>query len=218
MALPYDVKAKITSEPKLKPSRHKNEIQYHLHFNVLVDGTKWDVAVNVGTNDADDLLKYKFAFDFRHSVIQTLAAAEAGSRTDRPDRTPCAGFHAQRSARQYRQVARQRCDGRFRVPGARGVTEALALEGAAAKFRRLCVRTVFQRRRRYPRHPHESRIDQGLHSSSATTTTITTTSGRTAPLSSTSASRNGRLTSPRSISELVPTDELGNPKPGAATI
>jgi uncharacterized protein YukJ len=73
------VKAKIVSEPMLKPSRHSHEIQYHLHFNLLVDGTNWDVAVNVGTNDADDLLKYKFAFDFRHPVIQTLAAAPAGS-------------------------------------------------------------------------------------------------------------------------------------------
>jgi uncharacterized protein YukJ len=73
------VKAKIVSEPVLKPSHRSHEIQYHLHFNLLVDGTTWDVAVNVGTNDADDLLKYKFAFDFRHDVIQTLAAAPAGS-------------------------------------------------------------------------------------------------------------------------------------------
>jgi len=81
MALPYGfVKAKIVSEPKLKSSRHHNEIQYHLHVSMLVDGDKWDVAINVGTNDADDLLKYKLIFDFRHSIIQTLAAAEAGSQ------------------------------------------------------------------------------------------------------------------------------------------
>jgi uncharacterized protein YukJ len=73
------VKAKIVSEPFLKPSHRSHEIQYHLHFNLLVDGAKWDVAVNVGTNDADDLLKYKLAFDFRHPLIQTLAAAQAGS-------------------------------------------------------------------------------------------------------------------------------------------
>lgn len=81
MALPYGyVKAKITSEPKLKSSRHKHEIQYHLHFSMLVDGTSWDVAVNVGTNDDDDLLKYKLVFDFRHPIIQTLAAAMAGAK------------------------------------------------------------------------------------------------------------------------------------------
>jgi uncharacterized protein YukJ len=81
MALPYGfVKAKIVSEPKLKSSRHHNEIQYHLHVSMLVDGDKWDVAINVGTNDADDLLKYKLIFDFRHSIIQTLAAVEAGSQ------------------------------------------------------------------------------------------------------------------------------------------
>jgi len=81
VALPYGyVKAKITSEPKLKSSRHKHEIQYHLHFSMLVDGTSWDVAVNVGTNDDDDLLKYKLVFDFRHPIIQTLAAAMAGAK------------------------------------------------------------------------------------------------------------------------------------------
>jgi uncharacterized protein YukJ len=80
MTLVYGfVRTKITSEPKLKPSRHQHEIQFHLHCNLDVDGSKWDVAINVGTNDADDLLKYKLAFDFRHPIIQTLAAAEGGS-------------------------------------------------------------------------------------------------------------------------------------------
>jgi uncharacterized protein YukJ len=73
------VKAKITSEPRLKPSRRRQEVQYHLHFSMLVDGANWDVAVNVGTNDADDLLKYKLAFDFHHPIIQTLANATAGA-------------------------------------------------------------------------------------------------------------------------------------------
>jgi uncharacterized protein YukJ len=73
------VKAKIVSEPRLKSSRHRNEIQYHLHVSMLVGGDNWDVAINVGTNDADDLLKYKLAFDFSHPIVQTLAAADAGS-------------------------------------------------------------------------------------------------------------------------------------------
>jgi uncharacterized protein YukJ len=79
------VKTKVTSEPKLKPSHHGHETQFHLHCNLDVDGDKWDVAINVGTNDADDLLKYKLVFDFRHPLIQTLAAAEPGSHelTDR---------------------------------------------------------------------------------------------------------------------------------------
>src|SRR5882757_179663 len=81
MTLAYGfVKTKITSEPKLKPSRHSHETQFHLHCNLDVDGDKWDVAINVGTNDADDLLKYKLAFDFRHPIIQTLGSADAGSR------------------------------------------------------------------------------------------------------------------------------------------
>jgi hypothetical protein len=44
-----------------------------------VAGENWDIAINVGTNDDNDLLKYKLAFDFRHPVIQTLSAAQAGS-------------------------------------------------------------------------------------------------------------------------------------------
>jgi hypothetical protein len=72
-------KQKNVSEPVLKPSHRSHETQYHLHFNLLVEGEKWDVAINVGTNDDNDLLKYKLAFDFRHPVIQTLSAAQAGS-------------------------------------------------------------------------------------------------------------------------------------------
>lgn len=81
MPLPYGfVKARMTAAPVfLKGTRRRNEVQYHLHFGLAVEGGPWDVAVNVGTNDADDLLKYKLAFDFRHPIVQTLAAAEAGS-------------------------------------------------------------------------------------------------------------------------------------------
>ena len=80
MTLAYGyVKTKVISEPKLKPSRHSHETQYHLHCNLQVDGQTWDVAVNVGTNDADDLLKYKLAFDFRHPIVQTLGSAGSGS-------------------------------------------------------------------------------------------------------------------------------------------
>jgi uncharacterized protein YukJ len=73
------VKAKIVSTPTLKSSRHSHETQYHLHFNLLVDGENWDVAVNVGTNDDDDLLKYKLVYDFRHSIIETLSQAAASA-------------------------------------------------------------------------------------------------------------------------------------------
>jgi uncharacterized protein YukJ len=80
MALRYGfVKAKMDSDPALKASRHGSEIQYHLHFKLLVGDDDWDVAVNVGTNDADDLLKYKLVFDFRHPLIRTLAGAGPGA-------------------------------------------------------------------------------------------------------------------------------------------
>ena len=80
MTLAYGyVKAKVVSEPMLQSSHHSHEIQYHLHVSMLVDGGQWDVAINVGTNDDDDLLKYKLVFDFRHPIIQTLADAEDGA-------------------------------------------------------------------------------------------------------------------------------------------
>jgi hypothetical protein len=81
MALKYGfAKATIISNPTLKGSRLAHETQYHLHFSLLVDAANWDVAVNVGTNDDDDLLKYKLVNDFRHPIISTLAAAVAGSQ------------------------------------------------------------------------------------------------------------------------------------------
>jgi uncharacterized protein YukJ len=83
MTLRYGfVKSKLASDPVLKPSRHGDETQYHLHFKLMIDGQPWDVAVNVGTNDADDLLKFKLVYDFRHPVIKTLAAAAPGAHQE----------------------------------------------------------------------------------------------------------------------------------------
>jgi hypothetical protein len=52
------------SAPKLESFRHKNEIQPHLHATSAIPGAgasiaQWDTAINVGTNDSDDLLQYK---------------------------------------------------------------------------------------------------------------------------------------------------------------
>ena len=80
MTLAYGyVKAKVVSGPTLKSSRRPHETQYHLHFGLTVDGDEWDVAVNVGTNDADDQLKYKLVFDFQHPIAETLKTAKVGS-------------------------------------------------------------------------------------------------------------------------------------------
>jgi uncharacterized protein YukJ len=81
MALNYGfVKCKVVSEPVLKPSRHKQEIQYHLHASLSVEGASenWDSAINVGTNDADDLLRFRLAFDYHNPLLDTLKAAPAG--------------------------------------------------------------------------------------------------------------------------------------------
>ena len=83
MTLGYGfAKAKVTSAPVMKGSRgqdkHKHEVQYHLHCNLQVGDEIWDVAINVGTNDSDDLLKYKLVFDYQHPLIQTLAGTNPG--------------------------------------------------------------------------------------------------------------------------------------------
>jgi len=84
MALTYVfVKCKVISEPVLKARHHKHEIQYHLHSRLKVlaangDEQNLDVAINVGINDADDLLKYKLVFDYQHSIIDTLKARPSG--------------------------------------------------------------------------------------------------------------------------------------------
>jgi uncharacterized protein YukJ len=81
MALNYGfVKCKVVSNPVLKPSRHKQEIQYHLHASLSVEGSSenWDTAINVGTNDSDDLLRFKLAYDYHNPILDTLKAAPGG--------------------------------------------------------------------------------------------------------------------------------------------
>lgn len=76
------VKCKAASDPILKPAPRHHEIQYHLHLNLAVTTNgktqTWDTAINVGTNDADDLLKYKLVLDYRHPILQTLKNAPTG--------------------------------------------------------------------------------------------------------------------------------------------
>ena len=83
MALNYGfLKCRIVSDPRLKPTHRRNEIQYHLHIRCSApsqDGNDiWDTAINVGTNDADDLLRYKLAFDYRHPILSNLRDAQIG--------------------------------------------------------------------------------------------------------------------------------------------
>ena len=79
MSLQYGfVKSKVKAVAGLKGSGHRSEVQYHIHITLALPEGDWDVAINVGTNDADDLLKYKLAFDFHHPITTTLAAAAEG--------------------------------------------------------------------------------------------------------------------------------------------
>ena len=79
MALNYGyVRGTIASVSGLKGSRRKHETQYHLHAQLDAGGTLWELAINVGTSDADDLLRYRLVFDFHHPIIATLQAAPQG--------------------------------------------------------------------------------------------------------------------------------------------
>jgi len=79
MPLPYGfLKGAISSDIWLKGTRGRGETQYHLHFSMPIGGQPFDVAVNVGTNDDDDSLLFKLAFDFHHPITTTLSQAPQG--------------------------------------------------------------------------------------------------------------------------------------------
>jgi len=79
MTLTYGyLKSKISSATSLKATRRKSEIQYHLHAQFNAGAESWEAAINVGTNDSDDLLKYRLVYDFHHGMIETIKNAPLG--------------------------------------------------------------------------------------------------------------------------------------------
>ena len=57
----------------------QRETQYHLHVTLQAGDTQpWDCAINVGTDDADDLLRFRLVQNFSHPVCATLEAAAPG--------------------------------------------------------------------------------------------------------------------------------------------
>jgi uncharacterized protein YukJ len=79
MTLAYGfVKSKVKAIVGLKSVRHRQEIQYHIHLTLTLPDGNWDVAINVGTNDGDDLLTYKLVYDFHHPLTANLATAGEG--------------------------------------------------------------------------------------------------------------------------------------------
>ena len=82
MTLAYGfVRSRVEQVSGFKSSKRPHETQYHLHAKLKVADEDWDVAINVGTNDADDLLQYRLVFDFHHPIIATLRGAALG-KTD----------------------------------------------------------------------------------------------------------------------------------------
>lgn len=84
MSLTYGfLKDAVSSKPVLKATRRNHETQYHLHVPVTIERPgaqtqEWDTAINVGTDDSDDLLNYKIVFDFHHPLRTGLQDADAG--------------------------------------------------------------------------------------------------------------------------------------------
>ncbi|QJW97619.1 DUF2278 family protein [Frigoriglobus tundricola] len=75
------VKCRVAGNVRMQKKALPKEVQYHLHADLTVAGSDrpWDTAINVGTNDSDDLLNYRLATDFHHAALITqLKAAAAG--------------------------------------------------------------------------------------------------------------------------------------------
>jgi hypothetical protein len=84
MALTYGfLKATIGSNTTLQSSKRPHELQYHLHTRLTATpqgGAEqdWDSAISVGTTDSDDLLQYKLVYDFDHATMPSLKGAPEG--------------------------------------------------------------------------------------------------------------------------------------------
>jgi uncharacterized protein YukJ len=60
----------LTSKPVFHAG--SQELQYHLHFKLEVGDSIWDVAANVGTDNASDLLRYKALTNFAHPLVDAV--------------------------------------------------------------------------------------------------------------------------------------------------
>jgi uncharacterized protein YukJ len=83
MALQYGfVKCKVVGEPELRPSRHGQETEYHVYVGLDVassGGTEqWQAAINVGTDEADDSLKYRLVSDYQNALLGMISGAAPG--------------------------------------------------------------------------------------------------------------------------------------------
>lgn len=71
--------------PGLAPSRERGETEYHVYveLDVASDGgtERWQAAINVGTDDPNDTLKYRLVSDYHHAVLGMISAAAPASRT-----------------------------------------------------------------------------------------------------------------------------------------
>ena len=82
MTLQYGFyKAQLGGTPfvQKKLITHHDETQYHLHISLSAPNNPlWDCAINIGTDDRNDLLRYRMVTNFSHPVCDTLLAAMQG--------------------------------------------------------------------------------------------------------------------------------------------
>lgn len=79
MSLDYGfVKVKVMLVVKLKGLLYGSEIQYYVYLMLVLLVGDWDVVINVGINDVDDLLNYKFVYDFYYLVMQMFVVVVEG--------------------------------------------------------------------------------------------------------------------------------------------
>ncbi len=220
MTLPYGfAKATVTGDPWLKPSPGPRETQYHVHATLDVAGNSWDVAINVGTDDADDLLVYKLVCDFHHPFLANLSGAPMG-RNDLAGTTGLPALDFQRS-----DVLAE--TGGWRVSGV--MDGSVSPEPVASIARLLSnaksqVLTIYIFGRFYSEGDgiHDTHMNQGstgkyLHrpgSGNKDQNDVWQDGARLVDLGA------GRWAGYFAAfqNQLLPTDDLGNPRPGAKSI
>ncbi|WP_434385294.1 DUF2278 family protein [Melittangium boletus] len=94
--LEYGVlKGQVAGATRSQSARHHTkDVHYHLHAPISAGGQDtWDMAINVGTNSPDDVLRYRFVEPFQHDCLSRLEALPVGfTRLDQQEQSPALDF------------------------------------------------------------------------------------------------------------------------------
>lgn len=93
--LPYGVlKGRVASKPRSQTAlHHGQDVHYHLHAMIAAgeQGT-WDMAINVGTNSPDDVLRYRFVEPFTHAILSQFEGLSPGYKSLEQEGLPALDF------------------------------------------------------------------------------------------------------------------------------